>query len=116
MIFTYFAIRHKASGELMPEVKRRGYTHWNPSTNKVPDTALGTPRLLDTRRRAAKCIAQWNAMPNAKMGYTVSYSGEEDYDINIKPDGRTKDDLEVVEVELRIKDETNLPNNNEVKA
>lgn len=98
--YIYYAIRHKESGELMPEVRRKGYTYWNPSKNLIPVTALGTPRLLDTRRRAAKCIIQWAVMPNAKMRYDDN--GGEYLDITL--DGRKKEDLEVVEVELRIEE------------
>jgi hypothetical protein len=100
--YVYYVIRHKATGELMPEVKRKGYSHWNPSTGSYPTYALGTPRLLDTRRKAAGCINQWACNPNARASYKQGYFGEEDYEIDIKPDGRSKDDLEIVEVELKI--------------
>ena len=104
MTWTYFAIRHKETGMLMPEVQRRGYSHWNPTTGKFPDTMLPTPRLIDTRRKAARCIQQWINNPNASYGYRQGYDGREDYQINIKPDGRSIDDLEIVEIELSIKE------------
>jgi hypothetical protein len=94
----YYGIRHKATGELMPEVRRRGYSHWNPATGKLPDTIIGTPRLLPSHRMAHRCIVQWAAMPNAKM----TYAWDDEDEIDIKPDGRKKEDLEVVELELRI--------------
>ena len=96
-------IRHKASGEFMPELKRtRGYSHWNPGANKSPDAKkfTGAPRLIPSRRNAIRMIAQWNANPNARYaGYINSY-GEDDYGVDTKPDGRTKDDLEVVAVDI----------------
>lgn len=104
--FIYYAIRHKATSELMPQGKKnRGYSHWNPSNpNSKFKYALPIPRLLDTRRKAANCIKAWAANPNSKMSYSVSYAGEEDYSVDIKPDGRKKEDLEVVEIELVVKE------------
>lgn len=104
----FYMIMHKATGFLMPQAKRnRGYSHWNPSvqdgtvqSNGCMSNAMPIPRLIDTRRRAAKCIVQWATNPNAKMTRTVSYEGEEDYSVDGKPDGRTKDDLVVVEVNI----------------
>lgn len=102
----YYMIRHKATGEFMPELRRgRGYTHWNPG--KV-DTAthlgrrklLGVPRLFPSRGSAYRAIVQWNALPNAYNGFRTTYFGEEDFDTNITDDGRKKDDLEVVEVDI----------------
>lgn len=98
-------IRHKASGEYMPEVKRRGYTHWNPSTNSLPDTITGCPRLLKSRRQAAQCIVQWAYLPNAKTGGHQSWDGDWDETLDTKPDGRTKEDLEVVEVNIEVVNE-----------
>lgn len=104
----YYLIRHKASGEFMPQAKKsRGYSHWNPSNvnGHGMQQALPIPRLIDTRRKAAKCIKEWVCNPNAKHTFTVSYEGHEDDSLDIKPDGRTKNDLEVVEVELVIRGE-----------
>jgi hypothetical protein len=104
----YYMIRHKATGEFMPELKRgRGYTHWNPG--KV-DTAthlgrrklIGTPRLFNSLRHANASIVQWNALPNAYNGYKSGPFGTDEYDTNITDDGRKKDDLEVVMVSIEI--------------
>lgn len=95
----YYMIRHIASGEFMPELKRgKGYSHWNPATKSIPETSIGVPRILPTKRRAEMVITQWVNNPNARMGGYTTYSGEDDYDIVTKPDGRKKEDLEVVEV------------------
>lgn len=107
MTYRYYVIRHKATNELMPEMKRgRGYTHWNPSIVSDKDKTvyeLPTPRLIDTRRRAARIIIQWSVNPNAYRGISTNYYGEQDDIIDIKPDGRTKDDLEIVEADLILK-------------
>ena len=103
----YFLIRHKATGEFMPEAKRnKGYTHWNPSILEAEfKNRLGVPRLIDTRRSAAKCISVWAASPNASHSfYQDSYAGDYYDIINTKDDGRKPEDLEVVEVELKIKE------------
>jgi hypothetical protein len=100
--YRYYVIRHIKTGELMPQMKRdRGYSHWNPDNPKEINK-LGVPRLIDTRRRAVHCINQWAALPNAVKKFSTSYYGEEKEDIDIKPDGRKKEDLEVVEVNLEL--------------
>lgn len=99
----YYVIRHKATKQLMPELRRtRGYSHWNPSkpdspNSLDPEKILGVPRLLPSRRKAQRCIDQWNSIPNGKQGWT--YDGEM-VDVDIKPDGRKKEDLEIIEVNL----------------
>jgi len=109
----YYMIRHKATGEFMPELRRgRGYSHWNPA--KV-DTAshfgrrklIGTPRLFSSRGSAYRAIVQWNALPNSYNGYRAGPFGSDEYETQIKPDGRSKDDLEVVEVNIVIVEKEN---------
>lgn len=95
-----YAVRHKATGELMPELtgRKRGYSHWNPARpNRLKKETLGVPRLLHSAAQATRVIAQWNANPNAVGKYT-----EDDAYVDITPDGRTKDDLEVVQVTLAV--------------
>lgn len=95
-------IRHKATGEFMPELRRtRGYSHWNPGKVNTLEhlgkgKLIGVPRLFPTRKRAHNSIVQWNATPNGKQ--TFGYEGE--VDLDIKDDGRSKDDLEIVEVSI----------------
>lgn len=98
----YFLIRHKASGEFMPQGKRdRGYSHWNPSTGNEFKKAMNVPRLVATRGTAARIISMWASMPNSRFHSSQnSYTGEWDEDIIFKPDGRTKDNLEIVEVNI----------------
>ena len=103
--FRYFVIRHKTTGELMPQAKRdKGYSHWNPSHPEHKFlAATGVPRLIDTRRRAARCISMWAANPNGKRWNRQNqWTGEYEDDIDFKPDDRKKDDLEVVEVILGV--------------
>ena len=100
----YYMIRHKASGEFMPELKRtRGYSHWNPAKvstlHNLGSKLLGVPRLFSSRVKAHHSIVQWNAMPNANSKF---YGDEEDY-TRVKPDGRSKEDLEIVEVNIEVK-------------
>lgn len=100
----FYAIRHKATGELMPQGKKnRGYSHWNPSSPEKFTEALPIPRLLATEKKAKGCITQWLAMPNAKQSYTISYEGHEDDSLVTKPDGRKKEDLEVVQINIKVK-------------
>lgn len=96
---TYYLIRHKATGLFMPQGRRnRGYSHWNPSNvGNVFESGLDVPRLLTTRKSAARCIARWAACPNGHMHHSISYDGEEDYSVDFRDDNRKRDDLEVVE-------------------
>lgn len=100
---TLFVIRHKATGKLMPQLtgRARGYSHWNPSrATTLKKAETGIPRFLSSATQARQCIAQWNANPNGiYKGYT-SFAGEDDYFTDTTDDGRTKDDLEVVMVEV----------------
>lgn len=101
--YKLYAIRHKATLELMPQMRRgRGYSHWNPdnphSIEFCRRMALGIPRLLGSKKNAKSCIVQWFCQPNAKNFYS-----EDGVDLSIKDDGRSKDALEVIEVELQIK-------------
>jgi len=101
-----YALRHKTSGELMPLTrKNKGYSHWNPSntTHKMVARIVGVPRLFSSMSNAKRCISSWVTFANSSYrGYTNSH-GEDDYDVCENPDGRTKDDLEIVKVEVRLK-------------
>lgn len=105
----YFLIRHKATGEYMPQLERgRGYSHWNPAaiaTTEVfrPRKLLGVPRLLPSRRVAARCIVQWDLNPNSYMGQKSGY--DDDLIVEFKDDGRKKEDLEIVEVDIVAKED-----------
>lgn len=101
-------IRHKATGEFMPELRRgKGYSWWNPGVTPTLEVfqkkkLAGTPRLFPSRRTAHRAIVQWNAMPNSRWHRTVSFEGWEDEAVDIKPDNRKKEDLEIVEVNIEV--------------
>lgn len=70
----YYMIRHKASGEFMPELKRtRGYSFWNPDKVNIVEVlgkkVLGVSRLFSSWGKANRSIAQWNALPNFRVKY-----------------------------------------------
>lgn len=91
----------------MPQMKRgRGYSHWNPSRPEPQKiyAELNIPRIVKTHKQASKLIVAWACNPNAYRHFTSNgYLDDADEDIGVKPDGRTKNDLEVVKVELRIR-------------
>lgn len=103
----YYLIRHKATGEFMPQLERgRGYSHWNPARHKTEEhfgrrKLLGVPRLFATRGSAHRSIVQWNAVPNSYHGYRSGPFNVDELEIKIEDDGRSKDDLEIVEVDLK---------------
>ena len=102
---TLYVIRHKATGELMPELegRRRGYSHWNPAHfSQLKKKTLNLPRFLTSRSQATRVIAQWAANPNARQSFSIGYDGEENFDIVTVPDGRQSEDLEVVQVACQI--------------
>lgn len=98
-----YALRHVASGTLMPEMRSgRGYSHWSPSEPDAPDAqdgmpaaALPTPRLLATRRAAINARGQW-----ARGVVTVSTGNDRDGDyweeFDVVDVGRKVSDLEIV--------------------
>ena len=104
----YWVIRHKATGELMPQMKRtRGYTHWNPSGKELLDNythrnIMGIPRLFDRLGSANKAAKLWSSMPNA----CYTWSGEDnDPELKYREDGRKLEDIEVVKVDLTFPDD-----------
>jgi len=102
----YYAIRHKESSKLMPEVRtRNGYSHWNPSNPNAPESMFhNNPRLFDTENRAKLCIAQWFACQNGiRSIIQSSHTGEYDEIVDIKKDNRKKEDLEIVKVQITIR-------------
>lgn len=103
----YYVIRHKASGELMPQMKRgRGYSHWHPGVNPLPSSSDNIPRIVHSLGKANRCISQWNTYPNGRTTTSQSYHGDIDIFTDFKPDSRKKEDLEVVEIILKLVEES----------
>jgi hypothetical protein len=103
----YYMIRHKATGEFMPELRRtRGYSFWNPGKVNTLETlgkkVLGVPRLFASPRQASRSIIQWNSLPNGRVKSYQSHEGEWDELIDSTPDGRSKSDLEIVTVNIEV--------------
>lgn len=101
-IAVQYVIRHKRTGELMPQMKKgRGYSHWNPDNPKEILANIFIPRLCRDRKHASRIISMWAANPNGRYYVgRMSYYGDEDCGVDIKPDNRQKSDLEIVRVEL----------------
>lgn len=81
----------------------KGYTHWNPPHSDVlrlPE--LDSPRLITNLKMANRIHSLWASQPNTEQ-YANWLPGSETYGKRTKNDNRTKDDLEVVKVELRIR-------------
>lgn len=102
--FEFYVIRHKETRKLMPQMKRRGYTHWNPGKSKEKLSGeLPVPRLFVNLKSANAAVTQWIALPNAEYRGYVTHLGEDDYDISTKDDGRKKEDLEIIPARLVLK-------------
>jgi len=95
-------IRHKATGEYMPQLRNKGYSHWNPSHPEVKlvGTRTGCPRFLKDEKQAKKCIDMWFTFQNGYNSYYQIHSEEFDDIVDFKKDDRKKEDLEIVKVEV----------------
>lgn len=105
----FYMIQHRRTGEFMPELKRRGYSHWNPdkaetATGVLKNLLIGTPRLFKSIRSAKYAIVGWKSTPNGRYHTYQSHGGDWDEDIHVKPDGRKKEDLLIVKVEIKCLD------------
>lgn len=98
---TYYVIRHKPSGELMPVMnKGKGYTHWNPSTKPGQSIKHShTPRLLKSLNQAKRVVGIWAHLPNSFREY-IPYTGNNE--VETKDDGRKVEDLEIIAVKLKV--------------
>ena len=103
ILLTLYALRHVATGQIMPQMKRgRGYSHWNPAKVLAETlySATNIPRLLTSLKQARKCRQLWSQYPNAATTKyeTAMYGGGKVGDMLTKSDGRKLDDLEIVAV------------------
>ena len=91
----YYALRHVATGKLMPNSRLgAGYSHWNPP-NGFMRGALNTPRLFTSDANARRARTLWVSMPNC-----TEHCYEDGTDITTKNDGRKLEDLEVITLVL----------------
>lgn len=107
----FFLVRHIATGELLPQFKGRGSTHWNPAAPvSIISKNRGVPKLFAEERRAKSFIGHWarGAARIAKEG-TVSGSRYQEYIVTENTDGRKREDLEVIPVVLIIGEPTINP-------
>lgn len=106
-----FALRHKATGHYMPELKGRGYSHWTPTvadpSGGIESAIKGSVRLFMTAQGASNARVLW-AQGVFERGYTAPSSmfGDPGGDDWVKPRdvGRKKDELEIVVFTLVIGD------------
>jgi len=87
----------------MPLCRRnRGYSHWNPNSDSIISSKLFTniPRLLESKEQAERCVIQWNAIPNGRVKGYQTHDGEWDDYLDVKPDNRKKEDLEIVKIRI----------------
>lgn len=100
-VMNLWAIRHKATGKLMPQLNGRGYSYWNPNTDTEPDTSLGVPRLVKSKTIAKFIVGQWSQGIHKRTIIRYGEYGENEI-VDVFPDGRKKEDLEIVQVQLLI--------------
>lgn len=100
----YYVIRHKASGLLMPQLKKNiGYSFWL-ADNDLMMNALPVPRLLPSEKQAKKVMVEW---AKGIFEWKVELPKPNNHRLfhkkvrRIKDLGRKQDDLEVVQVVLQ---------------
>jgi hypothetical protein len=110
---TYFVIRHKATGKLMPQLVGRGYSSWHPAhpdPKEVWNDGL-TPRLFNSKRAATTSVVNWERgmyVMHRDSGDWPVREPEETLEIIPQPH-RRKGDLEILEVELKFVGQMELP-------
>lgn len=105
---SYWVIRHKKTGEIMPQSKSgAGYSYWEPG-EKGSGFLYEIPRLF-TSRQAARAAAKFWSKGTAykKGGHLVQDPSSFGLDISpvviqYKDAGRKARDLEVLEIELTV--------------
>lgn len=96
-----YAIRHVKSKIFMPLMRKgRGYSHWNPDKNPTPTAALPIIRFFVSEKAAKLAARSWFNFPNARISGHQTHSGDWDEDLSWKDDGRSLDDLEVVQLQI----------------
>ena len=108
----YYVIRHKETKEYMPEYKGgKGYSFW--LADNIKANHLHHPRLITTKEKAQKIIVEWakgtfewvdvqrGFRPNIDPPWMQHIALHLEQRRRIRPRGRTKDMLEVVEIELK---------------
>lgn len=108
MELNFFALRHKATQQYMPEFESgRGYSHWSPvgvveggiATVGGDGALAGSVRLFPTMQGANNARVAWARGIHERhfTGPDISSldPGGDDY-VKVRDAGRTKDDLEIV--------------------
>lgn len=105
----YYVIRHKASGLIMPQLKKNiGYSFWLANNNLMMN-ALPVPRLLPSEKQAKKVVVEWakgifewrqEVKPNINNNPLFNPLFHKEVR-RIRDLGRKQDDLEVVQVVLQ---------------
>ena len=108
MYSEFFALKHSATGRLMPALMSRsgrcGWSYWNPASVNHSEHGHGSaPRLFETLRSAQNARSAWaqgNHKREAWSGY--DWEGIPDGEDNhvIEDAGRKLTDLEIVRVQL----------------
>lgn len=102
---TLYVIRHKPSGQFMPEAGgkirfRGGYTHWEPRDYADLPVDSIPPRLF-TREQDAKTALTWwlNGVASVSGGHDYFGEYDEQWHVDAKPE-RRREDMEIVKMKL----------------
>lgn len=105
----FFALKHTATGRLMPALMSRsgrgGWSYWNPASVDRSEHGHGSaPRLFETLRSAQNARSAWAQGFHKREAWSgYDWEGIHDSEDNhvIEDAGRKLTDLEIVRVEVR---------------
>ena len=109
MYSEFFALKHSATGRLMPALMARsgrgGWSYWNPASVDRSEHGHGSaPRLFETLRSAQNARSAWAQGYHKREAWSgYDWEGIPDGEDNhvIEDAGRKLTDLEIVRVEVR---------------
>ena len=95
----FCAVRHKKTKEILPSTKYgKGSPFWNPTTNTTPRESIPVPRLFPNILSAKGFISAW-------ARGTYRYDKKQHILIVENRDGRRKEDLEIIFVNIEVVEE-----------
>lgn len=106
-----YALRHKKTGQLMPQLRQHGYSFWNGKWEESVGNPNGYPRVFKTKKSLLAAMKAWskgewhfekyknnNPLNNGLYIFSVVQTSQSNN--NIQDKGRKMDDLEIVKINI----------------
>jgi hypothetical protein len=102
---TYYVVRHKVTGKILPQTFMTGSTWWHPEPEETRINQKELPRLFYSERAGTNFINMWAKGHAVKhRASSFDFEGNEDNDEWLEWEavsGRSRSQLEVVPVTLQ---------------